>query len=151
MSAMFTVKFRDRMKDGLLPLRDIGDDGEIVDLPILKEYRSAKALLRRIEAEAQAFVKDQPVVLAKAWIETLPGLYGTPWEMHTSEYDNGHVRTRTCLIPVPLAFTCSGQAKVRLDVGVVNVVEHRILHCEVNYSEFPRTHLIVDVRRPDGE
>lgn len=147
--ARYVLKYRDQANDGILRLRDLDDEGEAQDLPILKEWRSAKALLTRFKGTATEMLKGEPVVLGKAWIETLPGNHGTPWTIEEDEYAQAHIRTRTCLVPVPQAYTMSGEEKVSIGVGMVNVVEHRILHCEVNFSPYPRVHLIVDVRRPE--
>ena len=149
--ARYVLKYRDQANNGLLYLRDLDDEGEAQDLPLLKEWRSAKALLNRYKATASEMMKGQTAVLGKAWIETLPGAHGTPWTIEEDEYAQVHIRTRTCLIPVPQTYTFSGEEKVTIGVGTVNIVEHRILHCEVNFSAYPRTHLIVDVRRPEEE
>lgn len=148
-AARFKIQFSDRMVNGLLPLREIGESGEAEDLPILKEWKSARALLLRYKATAAQLLPDQPIVFGKAWIETLPGPAGTPWEIHDDEYAQTHLRTRTCLIPTPDNYTYSGRECVNLGVGVVNLIDMNILHCEVNLSPYPRTHLIVDVQRPD--
>ncbi len=147
--ARYVLKYRDQANNGILNLRELDDEGEAQDLPILREWRSAKALLSRFKGTATEMLKGQPVILGKAWIETLPGNHGTPWTIEEDEYAQAHIRTRTCLIPVPQTYTMSGEEKVSIGVGMVNVVEHRILHCEVNFSAYPRTHLIVDVRRPE--
>lgn len=149
-TGMFTVKYRERMRDGILPLRSIpeGDD-EAQDLPIMKEWKTARALLTRIKAGAAPLLDGQPATLGKAWVETLPGNCGTPWTIEEDDYAQGHIRTRTCLIPTPENYTMSGLDRVTLGVGILNIVEHRILHSEINLGAFPRVHLIVDVRRPD--
>lgn len=151
-TAMFVVKHKARQEAGLLRLRDIKDGEESpTDLPILKEWKSARALLSRIRSGAAPFFDGKTPELGKAWIETLPPGSGTPWTLEEGDYAQEHVRLRICLIPAPDAWTMSGQAHLVLNVGMVNVVEHRVLHSEVNFSDHARTHLVVDVRRPDGE
>ena len=151
LAAYFRVKYSERMHEGILMLRDTGEDGEVVDRPILKEWKSARAFLSRFKSAAQPFLENQPVVLGKVWIETLPGPAGTPWNLFEDDYHQTHIRTRTCLIPTPDNYTMSGVERVSLGVGMVNLVEHRILHSELNLSVYPRVHLIVDVRRPEPE
>jgi hypothetical protein len=148
-TAMFVVKYRDRMRDGILKLRDVGEAGEAEDLPILKEWKTARALLARYRAAGEPILNGEKVLLGKVWLETLPGQCGTPWTLEEDDYAMAHIRTRICLLPAPNAFSHSGGDRVLLGVGVVNVVEHRILHSETNLSTHPRTHLIVDVKRPD--
>lgn len=150
-TAFFVVKFKERMQDGLLYLRDIGEDGEAIDLPILKEWKSARALLLRFKAAASPLLKDAQVELGKVWLESLPGNHGTPWVRYEDDYAQAHIRTRTALVATPDAFTFSGPDKVLLAAGVVNLVEHRVLHSEINPSIHTRTHLIVDVRRPEAD
>lgn len=152
-TAFFTIKFKERMQDGLLYLRDIGDDGETQDLPILREWKSARALLLRYKAAASPLLNGAKAELGKVWIESLPGNCGTPWRLEEDDYAQAHIRTRTALIAAPDAFTFSGPDKVLLGPGVVNLVEHRVLHSDVNPSHHARVHLIVDVKRPepDGE
>ena len=149
-SARFVLKYDQHLKDGVLPLRDVREDG-IVDLPILEEWKSAKALLTRIRLGASEALSGKPVELGRAWIEQLPGGCGTLWSLDEDEYAQQHIRTRTCLIPAPDCYTYSGAERVVLGVGVVNVVEHRILNSETNFSAYPRVHLIVDVRRPEPD
>ena len=149
-TAMLVVKYRDRMEGGTLFLRDAFGD-EIEDKPLLKEWKSARALLARFKTSAASLLEGKPATLGKAWIETLPGNHGTPWTLEEDDYAQAHIRTRTCLIPAPDAYSMSGLDRVLLGVGVVNVIEHRLLHSEINLSTHPRTHLIVDVRRPEED
>lgn len=149
-TAMLVVKYKDRLVDGVLPLRSVKDgDAEPSDLPILKEWKSARALLSRIRAGAAPFFGGIAPELGRAWIEVLPPHSGTPWEKEDGEDADAYVRTRTCLVPCPLSFSHSGAVSGVLQVGVVNAVEHRALCAEVNHGDHARIHLIVDVFRPD--
>jgi hypothetical protein len=151
LTAMFVLKHKDAAVDGVLVLRDIGDDGEAADLPLLKGWKSARAVLSKIRAGAAPFFEGVTPELGKAWIETLPPHSATPWLIGDDDYALAHVRLRVCLIPSPSAFTLSGEHTGSLLVGIVNRVEHRVLCSEVNHAAHPRTHLVVDVRRPgDG-
>lgn len=148
---MFIVKYRERMQDGILYLRDLGEDGEAVDKPILKEWKSARALLQRFKAASSPLLDGTPAELGKVWIETLPGCYGTPWTLFEDDYAQAHIRTRICLVAAPDAYSCSGLDRILLSPGIVNIVEHRVLHSEINLSVYPRTHLIIDFKRPETD
>lgn len=150
-TAHYLVKFKDRAQDGVLELRGFDLDGVLEDRPVLKEWKSARGLLTRLRAHAGTALKTgEPVHLGRAWIEILPGGHGTPWLQHEDDYAQSVIRTRTCMVPTYDAFTYSGNFREILSVGVVNLVEHRILHSETNFSPYPRVHLIVDIVRPDG-
>lgn len=151
LTAMFVVKYGDRMQDGLLHLRDIGDDGEAADMPILKEWKSARGFLARFKAASAPLLNGQAAVFGKVWIESLPGQFGTPWTREEDDYAQSVIRTRTALIVTPDCYSFSGLDRVQLGVGVVNIVEHRILCSETNPAPHSRVHLIVDVKRPDPD
>ena len=149
-SAMFHMKHRERMKDGVLPLRGIYDDVDPVDALILKEWKSARALLQRIRNKAAETLKAD-THLGKAFIETLPPHTGLPWTLEEQEYASRFARLRICLASAPGCWSFSGSANAQLAVGIVNLIENRQLCSEVNFSEYPRTHLVVDVRRSDEQ
>ncbi len=150
LTASFVTKYHKSLSEGLLYLRDLTDEGEAHDLPILEEWRSANNLLKRFRNAATAMLNGHKASLGKAWIESLPGGCGTPWLAEEDDYAQTHIRTRTALIVVPGALTYSGEFRELLGVGVVNFVEHRIFCSEVNPSAFSRVHLIVDVARPEA-
>lgn len=152
LTAWLTLKHRNKMQDGILHLRDMTDeDVEPKDLPALRKWQAASAFLSRFKSAAAPLLNGQPAVLGKVWIETLPGQSAMPWIREEDDYAQAHIRTRTSLIATPENYSMSGLDRVSLGVGVVNVVEHRIFNSEINLGSHPRTHLIVDVRRPDGE
>lgn len=148
-TALFVLKHKEAAVDGVLKLRDIGDAGEAHDLPILKGWKAARAILSRIRTGAAPFFEGKTPELGRAWIETLPPNSATPWILEADDYALGHIRLRVCMIPSPGASTHAGDERVPLLVGIVNRVEHRVLHCEVNHAAFARTHLVVDVRAPE--
>lgn len=149
-TAMFVLKHREKASDGVLKLRDFKDDEvDPSDLPILKEWKSARALLTRVRSSAAPFLGGKTPTLGRAWIDIVPPLAGTGWASETGEYADQHVRTRTCLIPCPGAMSYSGVQSANLLVGMVNLVDHRSLCSEVNFGEHARVHLVVDVRVPD--
>lgn len=144
LTAWYQVRYKKHLLEGILALRD-----ETSDLPVLKEWKSAKAFLARFKAAAVHFLDGKPATLGKVWIEQLPGMCGTPWTIEEDDYAQAHIRCRIALIPAPDAWTLSGTDRAILAPGLVNVVEHRVLHSEINLSAYPRTHLIVDVVRAD--
>lgn len=153
LTAYFLLKYKDRLRNGVLELR--GEDATdvlagIVDRPILQEWKTARSFLHRMQQKAQT-VFNKPVDLGKAWIEVLPGNSAVPWALYEDDYAQAVVRTRTGLIHAPDCFTFSGHFREAIGTGVVNLVEHRVLHSETNFSEFPRTHLVVDFFKPDAD
>lgn len=120
------------------------------DSPLLKEWKSARALLTRIKNHT-AGVRGAPVHLGRASIEVLDPKTGTPWTFDEVDYADRFMRLRIPLIAPPGCWTFSGLASAQLGVGHVNVVENRLLCSEVNHSDHPRVHLIVDIDRPHAE
>ena len=149
-TSMFVVKYKERMKDGLLWLRGSPDTVvEIDDASIMKEWKSARALLQRIKNKVAETTKA-PAELGRAWIETLEPHSGTPWSMDPDEHTASFVRFRICLLGAPGCWSFSGNQNAQLAVGVVNLIENRVICSEANFSDYPRTHLIVEVSRPDA-
>jgi hypothetical protein len=144
-AARFVLQYREHMRSGILELRSAEGD-----LPILAKWKTAASLLKRLRNEASILLKSR-AELGKAWLETVPGGHGTPWSIDEDEYAQGHLRTRTCIIAAPDAYTHVGTEQVILGPGIVNIVEHKVLHSETNLGSFPRTHLIVDVKVPEQE
>ncbi len=127
------------------------EDIEQVDYPILKEWKSARNLLSRIKNAAAPFLKGQPAVLGKVMIVQLKPHGVVDWHVDEGEYAAAHYRTHLCLIPSPGAFVYSGPEMANLPVGQLTFFENRVLHCATNFGDFARTHLIVDVRRPEDD
>lgn len=152
LSALFTLKLKDQMVEGILPLRAMGDeDVEPRDLPIVRQSKAVRAILSRVRSGAAPYFQNRTPGLGRAWIESLPPGSGTPWIREEGDYADAYVRTRTCLIPCPLAQSYCGPISAILAVGFVNVVDHRQLCCEVNFGEHTRVHLVVDVQRLESE
>lgn len=146
-TARYLITYAKQAKDGILDLRIADDDGDIVNAPVLKEWNSGRALLSRIRSRAAPFFGNRTPQLGLAWIESLDPLSGTPWRAEPES--EGLARLRTCLVPSPGAISHSGQQSALLSVGLVNLIDHRALCCEVNHGENARVHLVVDVRIPD--
>jgi len=146
-TARFLLKYLDKANDGVLPLREI-KDADAADLPILKEWNSARALLTKMRARGAAYFNGAAPDLGRAWVEVLPPGFGTPWVADAGDYADGHIRTRTCLVPSPAAISFAGTISAVLPVGVVHTVDHKALCSEVNHGDSRRVHLIVDFKIP---
>jgi len=120
------------------------------DAAVLKEWKSARALLTRIKNRA-AELRGSPVHLGKAWIETLDPHSGNAWATDPVDYAAEFMRLRIALITAPGCWSFCGAASAQLQVGQVNAFDNRLLSSEVNFSEHPRVHLIVDIDRPHAE
>lgn len=150
-TATYLTRHRDKVENGILKLRDFAEDSEeVVDLPIVKDWKNAKSILARLRNGAAPFFAGAAPGLGRAWLEVLPPLSGMPWAAETGDYAENHVRTRTCLVPSPGAVSLAGGASVTLLVGAVTRYDMRLLASEVNFGEHARVHLIVDVKRPDA-
>lgn len=150
-TAMYVLKHKDKAEDGILRLRDLKDDeADASDLAILKEWKSARALLTRLRSGAAPHFEGRTPDIGRAWIEVVPPLSGTPWTSETGDYADAHVRTRTCLIPCPGAMSFSGTASANLLVGMVNLIDHHALCSEINTGDYPRVHLVADFKIPEN-
>ena len=150
-TAHFIVKYAAQQQNGILALRDVADDVDVADLPILKEWKSARTLLLKIRNQAAPFLSGKVPELGKVWIETLPPESATPWTHEIGDYADEHHRLRICLIPGVDCYSFCGEARVILNVGIVNLIDHKKMCSEANMGQFARTHLIVDIRKPDED
>lgn len=152
-TAHFVVKFRDAyMQDGQLSLRAVSDNGvDIDDLPALKAWKSARTLLSKIRNGAAPFFDGRVPELGRVWVETLPPDTCSPWEREEGEYAESHIRTRLCIVPAVDAYTCCGPERLVIPPSLIHVVDHRKFCSEMNLGQNARTHLIVDLKVPDGQ
>lgn len=125
-------------------------DVEQVDQPVLKEWKSASAMLTRIRNGAAPFFGGQVPDIGRAYIEQLRPGGKIDWNIETGAYAEAYVRLHLCLVPTPGAFLYSGTQSMCLPWGQLAVVEHRIWNSAMNFGNWPRTHLVVDVRRSDA-
>lgn len=124
-------------------------DVDQADQPVLKEWNSAKAMLTRIRAGAAPFFGGQTPEIGRAYIQQLRPGGRIDWHAEEGPYADAHVRLHLCLVPTPGAWLYSGVQSMCLPWGQLAVIEHRILNSAVNFGNWPRTHLVVDVRRGD--
>lgn len=119
-----------------------------VDYPILKEWKSARALLARIKDAVQPLLGDDKAVLGKVMIVRLKSPGWVDWHVDEGEYAARHDRTHLCLIPSPGAFLYSGGEQAQPPVGQLTWVNNIVPHAALNMGPFARVHLICDVRKP---
>lgn len=118
-----------------------------VDQPLLGDWKSAKALLVRLK---NLLVQDgRPAVLGKAMIVRLKPGGVVDWHRDEGAYAEAHLRVHLCLVPSPGALLYCGGEAANLPVGQLTLVNVQALHSAINLGSVARTHLIVDLRRPE--
>lgn len=122
-----------------------------VDYPILKEWKSARALLARIKDAVQPLFPNSSIVLGKAMIVRLKVGGYVDWHVDEGDYAKVHDRAHLCLLPSPGAFLYSGGETAQPAVGMLTYMNNRVPHSALNMGPVPRVHLIVDVRKPDPD
>lgn len=156
-TSMFTTfmlgRFKKRLDDdGEIVLR--GPDPEtgekIIDRPILKDWNSGRGLLSRLSAHAAPFLDGKKAVFGNIHIEKQGVNAHTPWRIDDGEYAETHHRCMLCLVPSPTAWVYSGGEGAVLQVGAAMLINHRVLHSEVNLGPCATVRLVADVRRPDA-
>lgn len=152
-TAFFTAaligKYRDKLAGGLLPLRARDGEGEAADLPILKDWKSGKALLTRLRSQLAMFNQGKPVRLGEAALEQLDTGASTEWCEDEDEYSLAVFRLRISLVPSAGDWLYCNGAQISPAVGHIINYDHTKLHSAVNFGPCRRIHLIVDVMRPE--
>ena len=136
-------KYKDRFGGdhhsmALLPLRT-----EAGPAPILAEWKSAKALLSRIQAAASPIFGETPDLGAAAVVRLAPGGF-VEWQTLASDWSSLHL----CIVPSPGAWTYSGGEGAVLPVGQLTYVNRAVMHSAVNLGNHPAIHLVVEARKP---
>lgn len=124
----------------LLPLR--GPQGP---LPVLAEWRSAKALLSRIRLMASTFMGGKAPVLGEAAVVQLRPHGFVEWSLDPEAPPAFHL----CIVPSPDAYLYAGGICAVLPVGQLTYLNRRVLWSAVNFGPSPVIHLVVDVKAPD--
>jgi hypothetical protein len=122
-----------------------------VDYPILKDWKSARAILARIKDAVQPLFPGRNIILGKAMIVRLKVGGHVDWHVDEGEYAEKHDRAHLCLLPSPGAFLYSGTEMAQPPVGSLTWINNRILHSAVNMGPVARVHLIADIRKPDQD
>lgn len=143
-SATLHSKYKDRFGGdhhsmSILPLRS-----EESALPILAEWKSAKALLTRIRtAAAPFFGGETPELGTAALVKVIGGGY-VEWGIRESDWVSLHL----CIVPSPGAWTYSGGEGVVLPVGQLTFINRNAIHSAINLGHHAVIHLVVDARKP---
>ena len=122
-----------------------------VDYPILKDWKSARAILARIKDAIQPLFPDRPIILGKAMVVRLKVGGFVDWHVDEGEYAKVHDRAHLCLLPSPGAWLYSGGEVAQPPVGQLTYFNNRVPHSALNMGPVARTHLIVDVRKPSAD
>ena len=125
------------------------EDGEMVDYPIMKEWKAARIILKKIREGAAPLLGGKVAVLGKAMVVSLKAGGHVDWHVDEGEYAEAYLRTHTCLVPSPAAWLYSGGEAQAINVGWLHFFNNRVKHSAINMGAVARVHLIVDVRRPD--
>ena len=109
--------------------------------------RSVVAKALTILTGIPIFQNQRPKLIGVA-VEKLMPFGHTPW---TKDIETGDltVHYEIPLVTNPGAFLYCGRDSMSITTGWLTYVDVSALHCAVNHSEFPRYHLIVDVKRPE--
>ena len=121
-----------------------------IDYPVLKEWKSARAMLARIKDALQPIVGKAPVTFGKIMVVRLKVGGFVDWHIDEGAYAEKHDRAHLCLLPSPGAWLYSGGEVAQPPVGMLTYMNNRALHSALNTGPVPRVHLILDVRKPDA-
>lgn len=122
-----------------------------VDYPILKDWKSARALLARIKDAVQPILGETKAVLGKVMVVRLKVGGHVDWHVDQGEYAAKHDRTHLCLLPSPGAWLYSGGEQYQPPVGQLTWFNNAVVHSALNMGPVARVHLICDIRKPDPE
>lgn len=122
-----------------------------VDYSILKDWKSARAILARIKDAVQPLFPDRNIVLGKAMIVRLKVGGYVDWHTDEGEYAKVHDRAHLCLLPSPGAWLYSGGEAYQPPVGQLTWFNNRVPHSALNMGPVARTHLICDIRKPSAD
>lgn len=130
----------------MLPLRRDGHD-----LPLLRDWNSAKAVLGQIRKLGPVMLDGAAVKFGDvALVRLLPGAV-VPWRTDEGAYADEHYRLEVTLQPSPGAWLYSGGEQLQPPVGMLLSVNNRVSHSAVNFGAFPWTRLLIDVAKPTIE
>lgn len=110
-------------------------------LPILAEWKTAKALLSRTRAALAPFFGGKTPELGEAALVRLKAGGHLEWGFA----DAGH-SFHLPIVPSPGAWVYSGGEAAVLPVGQLTFVNRRVLHSAINLGEHPVIHLVIDAK-----
>ncbi len=142
-SSALVLKYASRWERNAIALRC---DGE--DLPILSEWKSARAAIQKAASSAAMMFNGDIPIVGDAGIQRWLPDEVLPWRKGGGDYDLRHVRTFTCLWPSPTARIYSGTEGIIPQVGAMTVFDHLALHSIVNLGPSALVMFMVDFERP---
>lgn len=124
------------------------NDVDQIDLPLLKEWPSAKNLLENVHAKITEHLGGQNVTFGKVYLEEIGAGGHVGWHVDGSPYGKQHARFR--LLASPCAGGCwfSGGDSLPPGVGNLTYVNHLALHSAINLGPVPQISLVIDARKP---
>ena len=145
-SALF-AKYKDRFggehhSAQILPLRS-----RDAALPILAEWKSAKALLTRLRAAAAQGFDGRTPEIGEASVVQMIGGGHVEWSADDARGPHAHI----CIVPAPGAWVFSGGDSSVLPPGQLTLVDHRQLWSAANFGEYPAIHLIAELYLADDQ
>lgn len=113
----------------------------------LAEWKTVKSTVARCLNAASSNLSERASLKAVA-IEKLYPMAHSDWSRST---ETDHFRLHLPMITNPLAEVFSGTFKGHLPVGQLTFVDDGALSSAVNGGEWPRYHLVIDVKKPEPD
>ncbi len=141
-TAGYVRQFRAQMEGRHIHLREDGKD-----LPVLKEWKSAKGLLTKVANAASVLLggKTADIVKASVWALEPDGI--EDWGFDTGQT----VRAYLPLLPSPGAMLFIGTEGANPPVGQLTVIDRRPPFSAINVGPVAAVWLVVDAKIPDPE
>jgi len=131
------------------------DDLPMFDRPVLEKYDSFNALV----AQAREKIAGDPIIsklinfsapLGRMVISILKANSAMNWHIDRGPYAQEHLRFHIPLITNGSAMLYCGHQQGHIPTGVLTWLNVRQYHSAGNWGDFPRAHLIFEVRRNAG-
>ena len=130
----------------ILPIR--WDDGEVWKRTKLwAKWVELRNVVSRIQRRGSEMIG--PLDLGRIFFEMVPAGVVLPWRAESGAYWENHLRLHMPLRTNPAAFLHFATEMHHLMLGTLHLVNVGAEHCAVNRGEWPRVHLVVDVRRKE--
>lgn len=139
-AARYVTQFKARLEGDTIMLRSGGKD-----LPILKEWKSAKNLITKISNAAAPFLDGKPAKINTAYIYTLVPNEREEWGYLQPD----GIRAYLPLLPSPNAMLFSGIEGANPPVGMLTVVNRAQPFSALNLGPVAATWMIVDAAIPE--
>lgn len=123
-------------------------DEQQTDLPLLKEWPSAQALIDSAANMITTHLAAENLQLGQVYVESIPPGGFTSWRAAASAYDKKHHRFKMLASPCSGGCWFVGGDSLAPGVGNLTYLNHLALHSAINLGPVPQISLIIDVRRP---